>query len=384
MAIDITRAPRGDGAALRLAPFVAAAAQGDVRAFAQLVEETRGIVCAITLAVTRDVPASEDVAQEVYLHAWRGLPRLRHAASFLPWLRELARNRARMAVRGALRRRRREDGPVDEAVLARAADPAPDALDAVLDAEARALLVEALAAVPDGAREVLVLYYREGRSVRQVAELLGLTEAAVKQRLARARRVLRAEYLARAGDVLGRSAPGAAFVAGVTAAVLAGATPGVAGAATLGGSALALQSGAAAKLSAKLGAKLGISASAGAAATGAIAGLGGALFGIATGTRQLLAEARTDAERRAIRRAGVVQLAGAAGFAATLLAARSPAVTTGAYVALLALFAWLHFRWLPRARGRPVARRAVLGFVAGAVSGTLPFVWLWWRLLSGS
>jgi RNA polymerase sigma factor (sigma-70 family) len=371
-------APGGDLAALRLAPIVAEAARGDASAFARLVEETRGVVCAITLAVTRDVTASEDVAQDVYLHAWQGLPRLRNATSFLPWLRELARNRARMAVRGALRRRTREDVPVDDTVLTLAADPRPDALATVLDAEARALLAEALAAVPDGAREVLVLYYREGQRTRQVAELLGITEGAVKQRLARARQALRAEYLSRAGEALGRSAPGTAFVAGVSAAIVAGLTPGVAAAATLGGRMLALKTGAAAKL----GGKLGISAASSAAVAGGVAGLGAALLGIASGTRRLLAEARTEAERRAIRRSAAAQSVAIAAFTATLLFVRQPVLVSLAYVALLALCGWLHFGYLPRVRARPVARGAWRGFAAGAVTGALPFVWLWWRVLS--
>jgi RNA polymerase sigma factor (sigma-70 family) len=378
MATPMVGTTRGDGAALRLAPFVTAAAGGDAGAFARLVEETRGVVCAITLAVTRDVAASEDVAQDVYVHAWRGLPRLRNAASFLPWLRELARNRARMAVRGALRRRQREHVPDDDTVLTLATDAAPDALATLLDAEARALLAEALAAVPDGAREVLVLYYREGQSVRQVAELLGLTEAAVKQRLTRARQALRAEYLARAGDALDRTAPGMAFAAAVTGAVLAGATPGVAAAATLGGGALALKSGAVAKL----GGKLAAATAASATVAGGVAGLGSGLLGIASGTRRLLAGARTAEARRSIRRAGAAQALGIVALTALLLFTRSLPAQTAAYAALLAGFGWLHFGYLPRVRGRPVQRPAVRAFVAGAVLGALPFLWLWWRVLA--
>lgn len=151
----------GDAAALRLAPVVARAAAGDTGAFTQLIEETRGLVCGIAVAITRDTTASEDVAQEVYLDAWRGLSRLRNPASFLPWLRELARNKSRMAVRASVRRRARVSAGsdlTDDRVLAAVADPSPDALGQLVDEEARALLADALAAVPDGSREVLVLY----------------------------------------------------------------------------------------------------------------------------------------------------------------------------------------------------------------------------------
>ncbi len=369
----------GDPMALRLAPFVREAAQGDHRAFARLVDETRGVVCAITLAVTRDVTASEDVAQDVYLHAWQGLPRLRNATSFLPWLRELARNRARMAVRGAVRHRRRETLPDDDATLALAADPAPDALAAILDDERRRLLAESLAAMPDPSRELLVLYYREGGGVRQVAELLGITTEAVKQRLQRARTALRAEYLERAGDLLARTAPGDAFTAAVTAAVLAGLTPAVESAAALGGSALATSSGAATKL----GGKVGLGTVGGAAVGGAVAGLGSGLLGIAAGTRRLMATARTDAERRAIRRAGIGQALGLALFMAVLLGVPDLRIVTATYAVLLGACAWLHLHWLPRRLARPVTRSAVVGLVLGGALGGAPFAWLWWRAMQG-
>src|SRR5690606_24975753 len=107
------------------------------------------------------------------------------------------------------------------------------ALDALVDSEEKRALREALDALPSSAREVLVLYYREGRSVRQTAELLGIGEDAVKQRLARARSRVRDLMLDGAGRTLSRTAPGAAFVAGVSIA-LSAATPGVAAAASIG------------------------------------------------------------------------------------------------------------------------------------------------------
>jgi DNA-directed RNA polymerase specialized sigma24 family protein len=129
------------------------AAGGDRQAFGRVVTATSGMVTAVTLVETRDLEASRDAAQEAYLHAWRDLRTLRNPASFLPWLRELARRRAR------------------------------ESRD-----QARRLVTGASA---DEARETVVLYYREGRSASQVASLLGLSEDAVWQRLSRARAQLR-------------------------------------------------------------------------------------------------------------------------------------------------------------------------------------------------
>ena len=109
-----------------LEPHVRAAAQGDAEAFARLVDATRTLVCSIALAILRDVEASQDVAQDVFLAAWRDLGKLRNPASFLPWLRQMTRNRAHHVLRGRVRRRRVISDAEADGLLA-AAGGAPDA-----------------------------------------------------------------------------------------------------------------------------------------------------------------------------------------------------------------------------------------------------------------
>src|SRR5439155_6685365 len=97
--------------------WVVAAARGDVDAFARLVSATSSLVSSIALAIVRDLDVSQDVAQDVFLVAWRDLRRLRNPASFLPWLRQMTRHRAQHVLRARVRAIRREGGPVDEVVL---------------------------------------------------------------------------------------------------------------------------------------------------------------------------------------------------------------------------------------------------------------------------
>ena len=59
-----------------LVPDVERAQTGDVEAFTRLVERTSSMVCSVAFAVVRDVAASEDIAQEVFLSVWRGLGKL--------------------------------------------------------------------------------------------------------------------------------------------------------------------------------------------------------------------------------------------------------------------------------------------------------------------
>ena len=72
-----------------------AAARGSQDAYGRIVHACQNTVTAIALAITRDVQASEDIAQEAFLKAWQQLDRLKNSASFLPWLRQITRNLAR-------------------------------------------------------------------------------------------------------------------------------------------------------------------------------------------------------------------------------------------------------------------------------------------------
>ena len=213
---------------------VEAARRGDPAAYRRLVEAHRNVVCSISLAIVRDLDASEEVAQEVFVAAWRNLGKLRNADSFGPWLRQLTRNRARQHLRSHLRARRLTvvGEPPDDA-----ADPTGLAPDLLVRVEDQRRLRAAMDDLPDDAREVVTLYYREGRSVAQVASLLDLGEDTVKKRLQRARERLRQALLDEAGEALVRTAPGAAFTAAVCGALALGAPTTAAASGALAGAA---------------------------------------------------------------------------------------------------------------------------------------------------
>ncbi len=129
------------------------AMSGDRDAYGRLVEQSANVVCAIALAIVRNVQASEDVAQEVFLAGWTTLSRLRNPASFLPWLRQVTRNQANLWLR--LHTRERSD---DDA-LAATVDARPSPVEALLDDEKKRVLADVIADLPHDAREVVILYY---------------------------------------------------------------------------------------------------------------------------------------------------------------------------------------------------------------------------------
>ncbi|MCS3745979.1 sigma-70 family RNA polymerase sigma factor [Xanthomonas sp. 3793] len=209
------------------------AAAGCQQAYGRIVGACQNTVTAIALAITRDIAASEDIAQEAFLRAWQRLAQLHQPASFLPWLRQITRNLARDWLRA--NRHRALSGEAADLAIAMAADPAPSPADRLLKAEEEIAALDIMSALPEESRETLLLYYRESQSSQQVASLLGLSDAAVRKRLSRARASVRDELLRRFGEVARSSAPSVAFATAVTSATML-AAPGTASAAIALGS----------------------------------------------------------------------------------------------------------------------------------------------------
>ena len=163
------------------AELLEASRRGERDAFGALIERYQGVVCAVSYSRTGDHALSEDVAQETFIAAWRQLGQLREPGRLRSWLCGIARNLARKA-----RRRSAREAPLERVLVFEGANP----FDQAAEAESGRVVRDALLRVPETYRDVLVLYYRDQRSVRDVAAALGLTEAAVLQRLARGRQYL--------------------------------------------------------------------------------------------------------------------------------------------------------------------------------------------------
>ncbi len=199
------------------ADLVAACLAGDREAFRQIVERYQRLLCSLAYSATGQLSASEDLAQDTFVDAWRQLAELREPEKLRSWLCGILRFK--------ISRLRRADGrePVRQADALEFAGEVVSADEAAPDLairkEEQAILWSALERVPETYREPLVLYYREHRSVEHVAVALDLTEDAVKQRLARGRKILQEQVLAFVEGALARSTPGRVFTLAVLAAL---------------------------------------------------------------------------------------------------------------------------------------------------------------------
>jgi len=165
--------------------LAARAAAGDREAFASLLTRHQASVFRLArhLAGTRD--EAEDVLQQTFLSAWQNVAGFRGEASMRTWLLTIARNAA-VTRRARVAREPIDATPLDElGIRAGWGGPNPEQLAAA--AEQRDRLAAALAGLAADEREVLTLRDLEGLPGDDVAAMLGLTVAAMKSRLHRAR-----------------------------------------------------------------------------------------------------------------------------------------------------------------------------------------------------
>jgi RNA polymerase sigma-70 factor (ECF subfamily) len=171
--------------------------QGDTAAFTTLVEKYKQPVLNLAWRTLRDETEAEDLAQNVFVQAWKSAERYQATAKFSTWLFTIARNLCLNEIRRRVRhpaesldqtRDDSEDQPLHQVVDKRIA-AAPDEL---LCAELEHKVDEALSALPENQRTALVLCRQEELSYEEIAAVLGCSLSATKSLIHRARETLKA------------------------------------------------------------------------------------------------------------------------------------------------------------------------------------------------
>lgn len=180
------RAPASDAAREPDASLAERARSGDRAAFRQLYERYAAMVNALALVYAPPADA-EDLVQQVFFAAWRGLDRLRELDKLGPWLAGIAR---------VLARRRRERAPLATTELGEELVAREDAQLAALEsAEQSHAILAQLRALPEAYRETLALRLVEGLDGPSIARLTGLSHGSVRVNLTRGMKLLRERLL---------------------------------------------------------------------------------------------------------------------------------------------------------------------------------------------
>jgi RNA polymerase sigma-70 factor (ECF subfamily) len=157
---------------------------GDQEAFRLIVERFSSVLGGTAYLMTRDRAQVDDLVQETFLLAWRGIGSLRSSSNLKAWLVRILVNR----VISEKRKKRVMEAELVE-VESKAGDSNSEEL--VLAEEERQRIREALETLPEAQREVTVLRYFADLTIPEVARVLGCREGTVKSRLHRALAQLR-------------------------------------------------------------------------------------------------------------------------------------------------------------------------------------------------
>lgn len=187
--------------------LAARASSGDAPAFETLVRRYQSRVFGLACRLTGSDNDAADVLQDTFLQAYRHLSSFRHESRFGTWLYRIATNAALMQRRA---RSRRPSEPLDaflpafdEAGLHRATPEELTVTNRVEELIDRRNLVDkaraAIDRLPDSCRVAFVLRDLEDLPTAEVADVLGIEPAAVRQRVHRARLLLRGYLNALAG-----------------------------------------------------------------------------------------------------------------------------------------------------------------------------------------
>lgn len=177
---------------------------GDSDAFAQLVEAYQKPVYSLCLRMVSNPTDAEDLAQEAFVKAWRGLQSYKFESSFSTWLYRLTGN----VCIDFLRKQKRktvisltaseEDTPELDIP-----DPEPLPEEQVLHKEKQQAVSAAMEQLQESERLVLTLRVVEELSYEQIAEVMDIKVGTVKSRIARARERLR-KILLQNGNIFGK------------------------------------------------------------------------------------------------------------------------------------------------------------------------------------
>jgi len=189
------------------AELVKQAKAGDFNAFMQLVDGQKAKLYNLALKMTGNESDAEDVVQETLVKAIDKIETFRGEAAFGTWLYAIALNQARAVLAG---RKHTDLKPLEEYLPGggsiddmHGSDPGARLFDwedphTRLEAsELRRLINEGIEDLPPVYREAFLLRYFEELSIKEIAKLIGESEAAVKSRVLRARLAMR-DYLSKA------------------------------------------------------------------------------------------------------------------------------------------------------------------------------------------
>jgi len=171
--------------------LIESAQSGNKEAFAVLVQQYSKNIYNLAYRMTGNREDAMDVTQEVLFRAYRALASFQPDKPFLPWVYRITWNIC--ADRGRKIGRTPQEDSIDEieenAARIPSSSPSPDST--YEHQELAEVLKKAIAELPEGYRELIVMFHVDGLSIKEVSDVMGMKETVIKNRLYRGRQMLR-------------------------------------------------------------------------------------------------------------------------------------------------------------------------------------------------
>ncbi|MCD6505594.1 sigma-70 family RNA polymerase sigma factor [Candidatus Poribacteria bacterium] len=171
--------------------------QGKVEAFSVLVMRYQSSIYGLCYHFLKDFEEAKDITQEVFIRAYTRLSELKEPEKFKAWLKQIAVNLCRMHLRSkaSSQRRVKEVISSDSFEARNIPDSLPRPDEALEREEMEEMVKKALSKLSPRNQQILILFYIDDLSYRDIAEFLDLPLSTVKWRLHRSRKLLREEVL---------------------------------------------------------------------------------------------------------------------------------------------------------------------------------------------
>ena len=165
--------------------LISRAQSGDEQALVDLMRAYHAFVYAIVVGIVNNSHDAEDLVQEAFINAYRGLSQLEDTTKFKSWLAEIARNCAR----NWLRKQRVDTVPIDEVSADTLRTSESPGAQLIRDEQIE-IIRRAMKTLPEKDRKIALAYYLDGASYEELIRTHGLSYKAISFRLSRAKRTL--------------------------------------------------------------------------------------------------------------------------------------------------------------------------------------------------
>jgi RNA polymerase sigma-70 factor (ECF subfamily) len=176
------------------------AKQGDPTAFAELIESHQERLYRFLLRTTNQTELAEDAVQDAFIRVLKNIDRFDERYRFSTWLFTIAR---RLLLNSLQKKRPLNAGDWLDAASSSVMELSAESADSSDREFAAEILDGAMDSLTPHQREIVILYHHKGKSVHQIADLLGMPEGTIKSHLHRARRRMR-DWMASSDSIMSR------------------------------------------------------------------------------------------------------------------------------------------------------------------------------------